>query len=342
MTDFVPPLWLKNGHIQSMLTSSSLRRLGASRRAGAVLAAERSMILDCGHGVRLEGLYSTQQRDDDWGNSQNSLSSGPSGPSTGPPLVVMIHGWEGSGESVYLLSACAYLFDRGYDILRLHLRDHGDTHHLNEDLFHSCRIVEVVGAFKRIQDLFPERRLLLAGFSLGANFALRVAARAPAAGIHIECVVAVCPVLDPNITMEVLDKGWFGYHDYFVYKWRRSLLKKQQCFPEKYDFKLLPKMRRLNDMTDHFVQHYSEFEDSKSYFNGYAITGDVLEYLDVPSHIIQSADDPIIPAEDLTRLASSPSLHIDLQQYGGHCGFIEHIFSPSWADRKIAEIFEQQ
>ena len=37
-------------------------------------------------------------------------------------------------------------FDADYDVARLNLRDHGDSHHLNDEIFHSCRIAEVVGA----------------------------------------------------------------------------------------------------------------------------------------------------------------------------------------------------
>ena len=51
----------------------------------------------------------------------------------------------------------------------------------------------------------------LAGFSLGGNFFLRVAARARDAGIELERVVAVCPVLDPEHTLVRLESGWALY-----------------------------------------------------------------------------------------------------------------------------------
>ena len=91
-------------------------------------------------------------------------------------------------------------------MLRLNFRDHGGTHALNRELFHSCRLPEVVGAVARVQALFPEHRLLLAGFSLGGNFCLRVGARARAAGIRIARIVAVCPVLDPATTLVALEQ----------------------------------------------------------------------------------------------------------------------------------------
>ena len=57
-------------------------------------------------------------------------------------LAVLLHGWEGSAASLYILSLAQRLFDHGYEVLRLNLRDHGDTYHLNRELFHSCRLPE--------------------------------------------------------------------------------------------------------------------------------------------------------------------------------------------------------
>ncbi len=57
-----------------------------------------------------------------------------------------------------MLSLAQSLFNAGFDIVRLNLRDHGETHHLNRDIFHSCLLPEVVGAVKRLQDMFRRGR----------------------------------------------------------------------------------------------------------------------------------------------------------------------------------------
>ena len=69
-------------------------------------------------------------------------------------------------------------------------------------------------------------------FHWGGNFFLRVAARARDAGIELERVVAVCPVLDPAHTLVRLEAGWALYRKYFVWKWQRSLKKKQAAWPQ--------------------------------------------------------------------------------------------------------------
>ena len=116
-------------------------------------------------------------------------------------------------------------------MFRLNFRDHGETFALNRDLFHSCRIDEVVGALAAITARHPAARTFVVGHSLGGNFALRAAARAPAAGIPLTKVVAVCPVLRPASTMRALEDGLWVYRQYFLRRWRRSLLAKAACFP---------------------------------------------------------------------------------------------------------------
>nr|WP_298716940.1 alpha/beta fold hydrolase [uncultured Steroidobacter sp.] len=320
---FAPTGWLANAHFQSIVPSLSLRRPFVASRARQMLAVADTQIIDCGDGVRLLGHYSSQEA---------------AGRPPARDLAILLHGWEGSSDSVYVLSLGSHLFNQGCDIFRLNLRDHGPSHHLNEDIFHSCRLDEVVGAVRSVQRSLPDKRITIAGFSLGGNFALRVAAKAPQAGIELERAAAVCPVLRPHSTMEVLENGWFIYQQYFISKWKRSLRRKQQCFPKRYDFSKILAQRTIRDMTELLVRHFSEFSDLDAYLNGYAITGDALAHLQVPSHILISLDDPIIPAHDLQHLARSPNLHVTSIRNGGHCGFMDTFNGASWADRQISNI----
>jgi predicted alpha/beta-fold hydrolase len=319
---FTPPSWLGNAHLQSIVPSLRLRRPLVARRAREMLACAQTQIVDCGDGVRLLGHYSSQTA---------------AGRAPARELVILLHGWEGSADSMYVLSLGSYLFARGCDIYRLNFRDHGPSHHLNEEIFHSCRLDEVVGAVRAIQLAIPDRRLTIAGFSLGGNFALRVAARAPGAGIALQRAIAICPVLRPHSTMDVLEQGSFIYHRYFISKWKNSLRLKQRFFPKRYDFAPILAQQSIKEMTRIMVEQFSEFPSLDAYLSGYAIIGDRLAQLDVPSHILVSLDDPIIPARDLQDVARSPLLQIATAPRGGHCGFMESFVSESWADRQVAQ-----
>ena len=112
------------------------------------------------------------------------------------------------------------------------------------------------------------RHAFLIGHSLGGNFALRVAARAPAAGIDIEKAIAICPVLKPQSTMQALETGLWIYREYFLRRWRRSLLAKAACFPELYDFGDLRRFPTLTATTEFFVKRYTSFPDLDAYLSG--------------------------------------------------------------------------
>jgi hypothetical protein len=314
--DLQPPRWLRNRHVQSMLASTSWRRARVLAGARPLLSAARELLLECGAGVRL----------------QCYLSGAPAGRAP----VVLLHGWEGSADSLYTLSLAQLLYAQGFEVARLNLRDHGETHHLNRELFHSCRLPEVVGAVRALQrEHFGGRAPQLVGFSLGGNFMLRVAAQAREAGLEIARVIAVSPVLDPAETLAALQRGFPGYELYFVRKWLRSLKKKQVAWPDSYDFTAIGGMRDLKTMTAELVREYTDFPALEDYLNGYAITGSRLAHLEVPSNIITSADDPIIPVGGLERLARPGCLTVTLSRYGGHCGFFARLAGPTWLERRI-------
>ncbi|NGP52597.1 alpha/beta fold hydrolase [Thioalkalivibrio sp. XN8] len=318
---FSPTGLIANPHVQSILVSSPLRRVLLRRRAAPLLAASRTLLLDCGEGVRLHAWHA---------------------PAAGAPrgLAVLIHGWEGTGDSSYLLSSSMRLYAAGWTVIRLHLRDHGPSHHLNEELFHSNRIREVVAAVARLAELFPETAMCLGGFSLGGNFALRVAARADANGIPLARVMAVCPVLDPVSTLDAMERGPRVYERYFMMKWRRSLQLKARLFPGRFHFGNLRRFRGLRDMTDFFVQDYSEFPDLATYLSGYAIVGEALATVTAPTLLVASGDDPVIPARDLPRLARPEPLRVLATARGGHCGFLPSAFGDSWIDELMLDWFE--
>jgi predicted alpha/beta-fold hydrolase len=316
---------LRNAHLQSVLGNLPPQGWFVRRRAERLLASSRELLLDCGEGVRLQGFYSPQAE-------HGRVAVG--------RLAVLLHGWEGSAASSYVLSCAALLYQRGFDVVRLNLRDHGSTHALNRDLFHSCRLPEVVGAIRALSARLPEARVCLGGFSLGGNFMLRVAADSHAPET-IAGVVAISPVIDPQATLRALEQGLGLYRRYFVRRWSRSLRIKQRAWPGVHEFADLWQLQDLRQMTAALVRRYTEFATLEAYLEGYALTGKRLESLRVPASILLSADDPIIPATDLGRLARSPLLTVVRTEHGGHCGFMERWGRPSFADGYMLAQFER-
>jgi hypothetical protein len=322
---FQPGLLLRSGHVQTMLGSVPPLPWLIRRRAATLRERAAELLLDCGDGVTLQGFCSRH------------ASQAVGAPARA--LSVLLHGWEGSAESGYVLSLGSLLFAHGFDVLRLNMRDHGDTHHLNRDIFHSCRLPEMLGALLAIAARFDSTPLYLAGFSLGGNFLLRVAAEAssPAA---IAGVVAISPVLDPAATLTALERGPRLYRAYFVRRWSRSLRRKQQAWPGVHDFEDMLQLGQLRAMTAGLVQRCTSFPSLQAYLDGYAITGTRLSTLRARSVALLADDDPIVPVGDLPRLQASSQLRIVRTRYGGHCGFADGLHGPSRADRFVLEQFQ--
>jgi predicted alpha/beta-fold hydrolase len=325
--NYQPAGLLRSGHLQTVLGSVWPVSWLIRRRAARLLAGAQELLLDCGDGVRLQAFHS-------------SASEAGAASVAARRAAVLLHGWEGSAEANYLLSLGSVLLSHGFDVVRLNLRDHGATHHLNREIFHSCRLDEVVGALCALAQRFAPARLYLAGFSLGGNFMLRVAAdaRSPEA---IAGAVAISPVLDPEVTLTALEQGPALYRRSFLQRWSRSLRLKQRAWPGVHDFDAMLQLRQLRAMTAGLVARCTDFQSLAAYLDGYAVTGARLATLRVPTSVLLADDDPIVPSADLARLAHSSFLTIVRTRYGGHCGFALGMRGVSMADRFVLEQFEQ-
>jgi len=177
----------------------------------------------------------------------------------------------------------------------------------------------------------------VAGFSLGGNFALRVALRAPAAGIPLRHAVAVCPVISPAQGLRAIEAAPWFYEGYFLRKWRGSLLRKRSLFPQRYDFAPTELRRSLRELTRWLVERHTDFGTLERYLDGYSIAGDRLAALAVPASILTSADDPIIPVADFHGLTLPPHARLDIASHGGHCGFLLDASLRSYAEEYVVE-----
>ncbi len=312
---------LRSAHLQSALHSLPPMSRQVRRRAAALRALSQPLLIDCGDGVRLLAQYTAAAR------------------AHGPGLAVVLHGWEGSADSACVLSLGSQLYQAGYAVLRLNLRDHGDSQHLNREIFHSCRLPELLGAVQAIAQRFEDMPLFFAGYSLGGNFLLRMAAQ-PAVPASVRGVVAISPVLDPARTLQALERGLPLYRRTFIRRWSRSLRRKQRLWPDRHDFSALLRLKDLRAMTAALVREHTPFVDLDAYLRGYAITGGCLATLAVPCSLLLAEDDPIVPAADLVLLAPSERLRIYRSRFGGHCGFFAGWSVPSAADRFVLERFE--
>ncbi|NNF98578.1 MAG: alpha/beta fold hydrolase [Desulfobacteraceae bacterium] len=316
---FSPLPFLKNKYLQTALSSSRVR----TWRPSALRTKSVLKILELDDGVRLSGAYTTQHQR--------------------PPkgVVILIHGWEGSMDSAYIQATGRTLYNNGYNVFRLNLRDHGDSHHLNDGLFFATRLPEACQAVSRIAEMSAGLPVFLTGFSLGGNFALRIARQCAEKQItHLKHIVAVSPVLDPDRATDAVDNEPMILR-YFLKKWFRSLRKKETLFPALYDFSDVYNMSSIRDITDALVPRFSMHKDTAEYFSKYTLNTAQLKEITIPTTIVTAADDPIIPVEDFHNLRLGPGTEIIIHDHGGHNGFIDGWLFSTWYEKKMTRLFQR-
>lgn len=313
---FQPHRVLRNGRLQTVLSRYR------PRKVLALQAEEAPVIVDAGldrtryeRSVRLLGYYSPRHT-----------------PEAGRGLVIVLHGWEGGSHAVHSLVMTDALVDAGYDVFRLNLRDHGPALHvvaqgLNRGLFLGTLLDETVVAVQRIAHLAGGKPVYLVGPSMGGNFALRVAAAHTARPVpNLRKVIAISPAINPGRSTDLIDAQPV-FHRYFRGKWLHSLLIKEQLFPDLYDFRILRSIQSVRAMTQWLVTRYTDFASADAYFAAYAVLGNALAGLKVPTTIITAANDNVIPVADFYGLAPNANLQIQIHPTGGHVGFLD-ISSP--------------
>ena len=143
-TPFHPPAYLKPAMIQTLLASLKIRTWGKKN----VLRHEKKVVLTTTEGIKLLGLYSPQSKEKNKG------------------LAILIHGWEGSSHSTYMVTCGDSLYKNGFSVFRLNLRDHGSSHHLNKGLFYATLLDEVWECVHQVSNLSRGTPAYLIGFSL--------------------------------------------------------------------------------------------------------------------------------------------------------------------------------
>ena len=189
--------------------------------------------------------------------------------------------------------------------------------------------------------MHPGRRLHLAGFSLGGNFSLRVAARAREAGIDLQRVVAVCPVLDPEHTLAASSPA--GPCTANISSGSGAARCARSSRPGRTSIASLDDILRLvnlTDMTDQLAR--AATAATRRCRNTCAA-------MRIVGHVLESLDDTRGPARAHHRRERRPdhpcvrsrglpkprALEITRTRFGGHCGFFAGGTGPAWLEREI-------
>ena len=160
--------------------------------------------------------------------------------------------------------------------------------------------------------------------------------RAAMAGLPLRHIAAVCPLVDPARTMVHMEQAPQFYDWYFRRKWRSSLVRKRELFPDRYPYDDTTLGLDLRGLMGWLAQRHAGFGSVEAYFDSYSIAGARLAALEVPADILMSRDDPVIPFDDFQDWQLPSSARLEVASWGGHCAFVENLHGDGFAERWVA------
>src|SRR5262249_32792331 len=131
------------------------------------------------------------------------------GGATGPALVVVLHGLEGSSQSHYVAGLCREAAELGLRAVVMNFRSCSGELNRSPRLYHSGETADLDAVLAQLIDREPGVRLGLVGVSLGGNVALKwLGERGHDARVAVRSAVAISTPFDLADCARVLDVGF--------------------------------------------------------------------------------------------------------------------------------------
>ena len=261
------------------------------------------------------------------------------------PVVILLHGLEGSADSSHVLGIGAKAFAAGYSVLRLNLRNCGGSMAQAQTLYNAGMWQDVRFVMESLESDFGFKDFILVGYSLGGNLILNTAAHhAPDASYRIRAVCAVSPSIDLENAVEALELPQNRiYQDWFLRSMKAMILAKSRQFPKIYDPTALKEIRSIRDFDDRFTAPHGGYGSAVDYYRE-ASALNQLKHIAVPALLIAAEDDPLVPI-NMFQKAQSAYANVDIliSRFGGHCGFfqnrkeVELLFDQFWAENRVLD-----
>lgn len=296
---YVAPLWLPGGNLQTIWPALYARRVDAPLPA---YRRERWNTPD-GDFIDVDFL--------------DAAGPGPK------PLLILFHGLEGSSKSHYAEAFAAFAMVRGWDYAVPHFR--GCSGELNRAprAYHSGDYEEVGWILGRLHAQHGGP-MLAAGVSLGGNALLRWTEEAGGeASKLVSAVASISAPLDLAAGGAAIGRGFnrLVYTRMFLSTMKPKALAKLAQHPGLFDRDKLLAAQDLYAFDNVFTAPLHGFRDTDDYWT----RGSAKPHLDairIPALAVNATNDPFVPAASLPR-QSEVGRYVTLWQpaHGGHVGF---------------------
>lgn len=259
------------------------------------------------------------------------------------PLTLMIvHGLEGSSDSKYVIGTGSKAWQRGWNVVRMNIRNCGGTEKLAPTLYHSGLSEDIRGVVTTLLHQEGLQHFALAGFSMGGNQVLKCAGEwGREAPPQLAAVCGISPACDLSVSADELHKLHNrAYEWWFLVGLFKRFRRKAELFPGLFDASLLQKVHSIREFDEYVTAKYMGFSGAEDYYTK-ASSARVVDRIAVPTLVIHSHDDPFIILTSRTeeKLRANPFINYVPTEHGGHCAFLAdpNGYDGRWAERMIVE-----
>ena len=296
---FRPAGWLKHRHLQTIFPS-----LPWAWRERASLRRE---ILDLPDGD------STAV---DWVSAGDELPRS-------APLLVVLHGLEGSAESSYARMMMQAALEQQWRPCVLHFRDCGDYRNPLPRRYHAGETGDIRHFLQTLHEQGQTGPIFAVGYSLGGNILLKYLGES-GAGSRLQAAGAVCVPLNLHICAEALNQGFSKHYQKLLLKnMKNSVQRKFDRDTAAFDWDRAMAAEDFAEFDDAVTAPLHGFDGMNDYYDKCS-SAQFLKDVAKPTLVINSLDDPFMTPEVIPHHDKlSEHVTLEIADAGGHVGFVE-------------------
>lgn len=239
------------------------------------------------------------------------------------PLIVILHGLEGSAESSYARMLMQGAFEREWRPCVLHFRDCGDYRNLLPRRYHAGETNDIRHFLRTLQQTGHVGPMLAVGYSLGGNVLLKYLGES-GSDSRLNAAAAVCVPLNLHACSDALNIGFSKiYQRYMLNNMKESVRRKFDRHTAAFDWGRAMTAKTFAEFDDAVTAPLHGFSGMQDYYDRCS-SAQFLKDIMRPTLIINARDDPFMTPDvipDSDRLSENVTLEI--ADAGGHVGFVE-------------------
>ncbi len=259
------------------------------------------------------------------------------------PLILVLHGLEGSARRGYGYELYRQLAQRGIRAVGLNFRSCSGEMNRTTRMYHSGATEDVDLVLNWLTERFPSAPLGIVGFSLGGSVTIKYMGEN---GTHVQTAVSVSPPFDLDAGVDILDHGvGRRYTGHFLKLLKEKVRAKSNHIPHHIDVEALLAAETFREFDNGWAPLHG-FQDAADYY-ARCSPRNFLAEISKPTLILRSLDDPFFSPDDVPydTITANPNLTVHLTEHGGHVGFVEGKFPWAysyWAERQAALFINHQ